>query len=138
MGTERLVRARGSVMADTWYEIDAVCPEEMEIKTDIGLARHCFSQVLGKRRINFYISSGKAIDECDKIINEYKSDINDPNTPEVVKKQLQEDLTELEKVLDQYLNNRDEFQKRIKNNIINNELKKLEDNDENKDKNESK
>lgn len=71
------------------------------------------------------------------LINEYKSDINDPNTPEVVKKQLQEDLTELEKVLDQYLNHRDEFQKRI-NNIINNELKKLEDNDENKDKNESK
>ena len=27
--------------------------------------------VLGKRRINFYISSGKAIDECDKIIDEY-------------------------------------------------------------------
>ena len=71
MGSERLVRARGSVMADTWYEIDAVCPEEMEIKTDTGLARHRFSLVFGKRRINFYISSGKAIDECDKIINEY-------------------------------------------------------------------
>ena len=75
MGTERLVRARGSVMADTWYEIDAVCPEEMEIKTDTGLVRHRFSLVFGKRRINFYISSGKAIDECDKIINDYNLSI---------------------------------------------------------------
>ena len=71
MGTVRTVRSKGSVMADTWYEIDAVCPEEMQLKTDFGLSRHRFAIVLGKRRINFYISSGKAIDECDKIINDY-------------------------------------------------------------------
>lgn len=71
MGRERLVRARGSAMADTWYEIDAVCPEEMDIKSYTGRVRHRFSVVFGKRRINFYISSGKAIDECDKIINDY-------------------------------------------------------------------
>ncbi|MBQ2960737.1 MAG: sporulation protein YqfD [Oscillospiraceae bacterium] len=71
MGSERLVRARGSVMADTWYEIDSVCPEEMELKSQRGISRHRFALVLGKRRINFYISSGKAIDECDKIINDY-------------------------------------------------------------------
>ena len=71
MGSERLVRARGTVMADTWYEIDSVCPEEMDIKTQSGLARHRFALVFGKRRINLYISSGKAIDECDKIINDY-------------------------------------------------------------------
>jgi hypothetical protein len=63
------------------------------------------------------------------LIQEYKKDINDPNTPPVVKKQLEEDLLELEKVLDQYLNHKDEFQKRV-NNLINEELKKLEESDE--------
>ncbi|MBQ1235544.1 MAG: sporulation protein YqfD [Oscillospiraceae bacterium] len=71
MGNERLVRARGTVMADTWYEIDSVCPEEMDIKNHGGLVRHRFALVFGKRRINLYFSSGKAIDECDKIINDY-------------------------------------------------------------------
>lgn len=71
MGTIRSVRSKGSVMADTWYEIDAVCPEQMDIKRGTGLTRHRFALVFGKRRINFYISSGKAIDECDKIIDEY-------------------------------------------------------------------
>ena len=71
MGSERFVRARGTVMADTWYEIDSVCPEEMDIKTQNGFVRHRFALVFGKRRINLYISSGKAIDECDKIINDY-------------------------------------------------------------------
>ena len=75
MGKIRTVRSKGSVMADTWYEIDAVCPEEMEIKSGTGLIRHRFALVLGKRRINFYISSGKAIDECDKIINDYNLSI---------------------------------------------------------------
>lgn len=68
------------------------------------------------------------------LIKEYKDDINDPNTPPVVKKQLQEDLTELEKVLDQYLNHRDAFQKRV-NNLINEELSKLEDEDNKKSEN---
>jgi len=71
MGSERTVRSRGSVMADTWYEINSVCPEEMEIKESSGFTRHRFALIFGKRRINFYISSGKAIDECDKIIDEY-------------------------------------------------------------------
>lgn len=69
MGKERFVCARGSVMADTWSEINAVCPEEMDLKTAQGIVRHRFAIVLGKRRINLYISSGKAIDECDKIIS---------------------------------------------------------------------
>ena len=62
-----------------WYEIDSVCPEQMDLKSGNGLARHRFALVLGKRRINFYISSGKAIDECDKIIDEYES--KEKNTP---------------------------------------------------------
>lgn len=71
MGRERRVRSRGSVMADTWYEIDGVCPETMDKKSPGTFTRHRFALVFGKRRINFYISSGKAIDECDKIIKEY-------------------------------------------------------------------
>lgn len=59
------------------------------------------------------------------LIKEYKNDIDDPTTPPVVKKQLEEDLVELEKVLDQYLNHKDEFQKRV-NNLINDELNKLD------------
>lgn len=58
------------------------------------------------------------------LINEYKKDIKDPNIPEPVKKQLQDDLNELEKVLDEYLNNFDDFQNRI-NRVINEELMKL-------------
>lgn len=68
------------------------------------------------------------------LINEYKKDIDDPATPKVVKEQLKEDLKELEEVLDQYLNHKDEFQKRV-NNLINEELMKLEDDSESSDKN---
>lgn len=65
------------------------------------------------------------------LIKEYKSDIADPNTSAIVKKQLQEDLTELEKILDEYLTNFGEFQNRV-NKIINEELSKIEVVDEKK------
>lgn len=60
------------------------------------------------------------------LINEYNKDINDPNTSPVVKKQLQDDLSELEKVLNEYLNNFSDFQNRV-NSIINEELSKVKD-----------
>lgn len=66
------------------------------------------------------------------LIKEYKEDINDPNTSPTVKKQLQDDLVELEKVLDEYLNNFSEFQNRV-NRIINEELEKIEVADEKKE-----
>lgn len=59
------------------------------------------------------------------LLKEYDMDINDPNTPAPVKKQLQDDKAELEKVLDEYLNNFSEFQNRV-NKVINDELKKKE------------
>ena len=59
------------------------------------------------------------------LIKEYKDDIADPKTPAKVKKQLEEDLTELEKVLDKYLNDFDDFQNKV-NRLINEELKKSE------------
>ena len=71
-GEYRRVCAKGAVMADTWYEISAVCPKKEELKYSAGLPRSRFALVFGKRRINLYLSSGKTIDGCDKIISEYR------------------------------------------------------------------
>lgn len=71
------------------------------------------------------------------LIKEYKDDIDDPNTPSAVKKQLKDDLAELEKVLDEYLNNFSEFQNRV-NHVINEELQKIEVDDTSSDKTEKK
>ena len=70
-GARRAVCARGSVMADTWYELNAVCPAREMLKTPRGVPHGRFALVLGKRRLNLYIGSGKTIDGCDKIISEY-------------------------------------------------------------------
>lgn len=59
------------------------------------------------------------------LIKEYKADIDNPDVPKVIKKQLQEDLTELETVLDWYLNKRSEFENRI-NRLIYEELQKAD------------
>ena len=67
----RRVQARGSVMAETWYELSAVSPEKQSLKSAAGLPRNRFALIFGKRRINLYISSGKTIDGYDKIITEY-------------------------------------------------------------------
>lgn len=60
------------------------------------------------------------------LIAEYKADIEDPNTCPEVKKQLQSDLEELEKIFDEYLNHFSDFQNRV-NKMINDELQKKED-----------
>ena len=70
-GMEKTVRARGSVMADTWYEISAVCPVKETLKSRTGFPHSRFALVFGKRRLNLYIGSGKTIDGCDKITSEY-------------------------------------------------------------------
>lgn len=71
-GERRRVQARGAVMADTWYEISAVRPRQETMKKPHGLSRSRFALVVGKKRLNLYITGGKAIDECDKIIKEYQ------------------------------------------------------------------
>ena len=70
-GEYRRVRSRGAVIADTWYEISAVCPKEEELKSAAGFPHSRFALVFGKRRVNLYFGSGKTIDGCDKIILEY-------------------------------------------------------------------
>jgi hypothetical protein len=58
-------------------------------------------------------------------IKEYEADLNDPNIPNTVKKQIEEDLNELKKVLDMYLNSSDKFQNQI-NKMILDELEKAD------------
>ena len=67
----RRVRARGAVMADTWYELTAVRPLREALKSPRGVPRSRFALVFGKKRVNLYFGSGKAIDGCDKIISEH-------------------------------------------------------------------
>lgn len=70
-GSVRTVYSRAVILADTWYEVNAVCPETEELKEPKGMEHSRWALIFGKRRINLYISSGKAIDGCDKIITEY-------------------------------------------------------------------
>mgnify|MGYP004539427141 CR=1 FL=1 len=59
------------------------------------------------------------------LVIEYKKDIDDPNTPPIVKKQLEEDLKELEIIIDSYTKDFSNFQNKV-NAKINKELEKLE------------
>lgn len=68
----RYVCAKGSVIADTWYEHSSITPLDAELKTPHRFSLNRFAFIIGKKRINLYLSSGKTIDECDKIICEYK------------------------------------------------------------------
>lgn len=61
-GEPRTVYARATVMADTWVELNAVCPETGQLKQPKGVTRSRFAIIFGKRRVNLYLSSGKAID----------------------------------------------------------------------------
>ena len=70
-GGAQQVRARGAVMAETWVERSALCPAREQLKTPSGIPRSRFALVLGKKRVNLYIDSGKTIDGCDKIVSEY-------------------------------------------------------------------
>ncbi len=71
LGTFRQLRARAEVYARTWYEISSAAVEFPQ-KTARGPGHGRLALKFGKNRINFYISSGKGVDECDKIISEHK------------------------------------------------------------------
>ena len=57
-GEPRTVYARATVMADTWAELNAVCPETGQHKQPKGVTRSRFAIIFGKRRVNLYLSSG--------------------------------------------------------------------------------
>lgn len=67
----RLVRARADVIADTWYELTAVSPAQVETKAGVERRFSRFALKIGKKRINFYLGDGKQLDEWDKIVYEY-------------------------------------------------------------------
>ena len=71
----RCVRAQGGVTADTWYELSAVCPAQMQETTPSAGVRRRFALKFGKSRYNFYFSSGNTVDGCDKIIHNYNAGI---------------------------------------------------------------
>lgn len=71
----RCVRAQGGVTADTWYELGAVCPAQMQEKTPRAGVHRRFALKFGKTRYNFYFSSGNTVDGCDKIIHNYNAGI---------------------------------------------------------------
>ncbi len=63
--------ALGDVQAETWYEITAVCPLEMLQIREKGGGTGSLSLQIGKNRRILWPSSGKGLDECDKIVHEY-------------------------------------------------------------------
>ena len=71
----RQIRAQGRVMADTWYELTAVCPLDVGQKGEIKSRRSRFALKIGKRRINFYGHSKMTLDGYDTIVHEYNMGI---------------------------------------------------------------
>lgn len=66
-GDSRYVHARGSIIAQTYYEITAVSPLKENKKTSDKSGKDGFSLLLGKNRIFFSSDSGKDEQSCDKI-----------------------------------------------------------------------
>lgn len=68
----RQVRAAGSVTAETWTELSAVRPAVESHKTGQTKKIFRFALKFGEKRINLYVSGRNELDECDKIVYEYK------------------------------------------------------------------
>ncbi len=68
----RYVRAEAEVYADTWYEWTSVEPEVASIKGRITHTKNRFAIAIGKKRVNLYGKSRKALDGYDKIVHEYR------------------------------------------------------------------
>lgn len=70
-GGVRPAHSLGSIRARTLYELTAEQPLTRTVKTASGHAKSRWALVVGKKRINFYQSSGISDTECDKINFEY-------------------------------------------------------------------
>lgn len=66
----RSVRARGEVLAETFYEITACSPPQTAKCEGGGRSVRRFALCFGKTRVNFFGKGGKALDGYDKIIRE--------------------------------------------------------------------
>ena len=74
-GPPRRIRAKGCVMADTWYEQTAACPLDVFRKGEIKKRKSRFALKLGKTRINFYRNGKMTLDGYDTIVHEYNMGI---------------------------------------------------------------
>lgn len=70
-GETRIVHAKGSVFARTWYEISAIMPLSFEEKVYSGKTARQFAVIWGDKRINFFGSSRIIDGGCDIIVKEY-------------------------------------------------------------------
>lgn len=70
-GPARFVRARGEILADTWYELTAICPPAQRYKGESAGVRRRFAMIVGEKRLNFYGKTGKMLDGYDKIRHDY-------------------------------------------------------------------
>lgn len=75
-GELRYVCSRASILADTCHEIRMVYPVESLKKGKIKKTSSRYAIKFGKNRINLYLRGRNNIDECDKIISEYKLGID--------------------------------------------------------------
>lgn len=70
-GPARFVRARGEILADTWYELTAVCPPPARGKGPAAGKRRRLALKIGNRCIFFCGKSRKTLDGYDTIVHEY-------------------------------------------------------------------
>ena len=71
-GDSRLVRSKANIIADTCREINMIYPNKMRSKISSNRTKLRFAVKFAKKRINFYLNGRNNVDECDKIITEYK------------------------------------------------------------------
>lgn len=131
----------GEAFADNFarmYGLGAQLMSGIKKLTDSEVAMRTSRISLEKKRQQVIMSITEAmlkdnhktdIHRIRSLIKEYEEDIKDPNIPAEVKKQLEQDVDEVRKILDQYLNNYDEFHNRV-NQMINDELSRLDENNE--------
>lgn len=67
----RVTETEGEIFAETIRKIHAVTPSEYELQQTPGKARHSYSLVLGKKRINLWKDSGICTATCDRMYEEY-------------------------------------------------------------------
>lgn len=70
-GGMRPAHSLGSIRARTMYELTAEQPLMRTVKTESGRTKNRWAFIVGKKRVNFYQSSGISDAKCDKISFEY-------------------------------------------------------------------
>lgn len=71
-GETRLVRAEGSVLAETDRELTAVCPLDPGSVETPRFGFYRLALIVGKRRVNFNFGSSRTLDGYDRIEHAYK------------------------------------------------------------------